>query len=60
MISESADQNKQIVGWKRVASGGLEVHRIRGDHDSYLREHAENTAAVLKNCIETAQTNETL
>jgi thioesterase domain-containing protein len=33
--------------WAPLAQGGLHIHRTPGDHHTYIRDHAAQTAAVL-------------
>jgi len=41
------------LGWKAVAEGGVEVHRITGDHLSMMREPLiQGLAQELKACLE--------
>jgi thioesterase domain-containing protein len=41
--------------WKDVASAGLEVRYLPGDHYTHLREHAATTAATLDECLRRAR-----
>jgi amino acid adenylation domain-containing protein len=41
--------------WKDVATAGLEVRYLPGDHFSHLREHAATTAAALEDCLRRAR-----
>jgi len=41
------------LGW--VAEGGLEVHGIPGDHDTYILNHFETVASLLRTHIERAE-----
>ena len=41
------------LGW--IADGGLEVHGIPGDHDTYIRNHFEMVASLLRDHIERAE-----
>jgi hypothetical protein len=38
--------------WRRLAGGGLTVRPTRGDHLSYVREHAGDAADALRRCLE--------
>jgi thioesterase domain-containing protein/acyl carrier protein len=38
------------LGWR--TSGGLQVYRIPGNHDTYLREHVDMVADALGTCLE--------
>jgi amino acid adenylation domain-containing protein len=43
--------------WKDVATAGLEVRYLPGDHYSHLRDHAATTAATLDECLRRAREN---
>lgn len=46
------------LGWKRVATGGVEVYKVPGEHHTLLAEpHVRVLAARLKSCLDKAQTN---
>ena len=38
--------------WEPLVAGGADVHRVPGDHDSYLRQHARATAGILADCLD--------
>ncbi|SMH41867.1 non-ribosomal peptide synthetase [Azospirillum agricola] len=38
-------------GWRPWAGGGLTVHAVPGDHDSYLRDHAAATLERIGTCL---------
>jgi surfactin synthase thioesterase subunit len=40
--------------WQRLVRGGVDVQRVPGDHDSYIRQHARETAAILAACLDDA------
>jgi thioesterase domain-containing protein/acyl carrier protein len=52
----SADNDRQGLadGWRRLAGGGLAVHRVPGDHDTYIRDTPEATAERLQACLDEA------
>jgi acyl carrier protein len=41
--------------WARLVEGGTDVHRVPGDHDSYIRQHARETAGILAGCLDRAR-----
>ena len=46
-------------GWASLATGGVEVHEIAGDHNGMLREpQVAALAAKLKACLEAAQSSD--
>jgi thioesterase domain-containing protein len=48
----NADPN---LGWPRLARGGLEVHKIAGDHDTYITQNIGSVAKVLRDCLQRAE-----
>ena len=34
--------------------GGIEVHRLRGNHVTYIRRYVDSTAEILRACLEQA------
>jgi hypothetical protein len=42
------------LGWDTLGRGGVHVHKVPGDHDSYLREFIQLTAEELRACLEDA------
>ncbi len=57
LVSEDHYQQDPTRGWNHIAAGGLEIHKLPGDHDSYLGEHVQTTAEELKACLEGAIKN---
>ena len=42
-------------GWQELANGGMEIHRITGEHLTVLREpHLQVLAERLKDCLDQA------
>src|SRR5207302_5307892 len=39
LIDEESHAQFGDLGWGKVATGGLEIHVLPGDHLSYIREH---------------------
>jgi thioesterase domain-containing protein len=51
-------RNEPYAGWDRVAAGGVEVIEVPGGHQTIIKEpHVQVLAALLKTCLEQAQTN---
>jgi len=51
-LSNDGPDNDQL-GWDRVAAGGLEIHKVPGNHNTLLAEpHVQVLAPKLKTCIE--------
>jgi thioesterase domain-containing protein len=42
------------LGWDTLGSGVVHIHKVPGDHDSYLRELVQVTAEELRACLEDA------
>jgi len=55
LVNEQAHARKPDGGWSDLVEGGLEVHKLPGDHMTYIREHAAAAAAALKRCLEQAR-----
>ncbi|PSB01284.1 condensation domain-containing protein [Merismopedia glauca] len=52
--SEGLDNDE--VGWTKVAGGGLEIHKVPGEHNTLLAEpHVRTLAPILINCLDEAQ-----
>jgi thioesterase domain-containing protein/acyl carrier protein len=50
--------DEPYLGWDSVATGGVEMHKVRGRHRSMLREpYVRELAEQLKTCLEQARTN---
>jgi thioesterase domain-containing protein len=46
-----ADAAAVAESWTPLAQGPLAVHQVGGDHHSYIREHARDTARVLERIL---------
>jgi thioesterase domain-containing protein len=42
------------LGWDTLGRGAVHIHKVPGDHDSYLREFVQGTADELRACLEDA------
>jgi amino acid adenylation domain-containing protein len=42
------------LGWDALGQGGVHVHSVPGNHDSYIRELVHVTAGELRTCLEDA------
>jgi thioesterase domain-containing protein len=42
------------LGWSDLVTEGLEIHKVPGDHTSYIRGHIEVTATTIRECLEKA------
>ena len=50
----SAESLRLGIGdaWRPLAGGGLVVHGAPGDHESYFKRHFQETAEVLRRCLD--------
>jgi len=53
VCQEQATRDPSRV-WRQLAMGGLDVCLVPGDHLSHLREHVQETAAVLELALDTS------
>ena len=42
------------LGWTQLAIGGFEVHKIPGDHNTYITDHIDVLASALRQCLDRA------
>lgn len=42
------------LGWDGLVAEGVEVHKVPGDHMSYIRGHIDVTATTIRECLEKA------
>jgi thioesterase domain-containing protein/acyl carrier protein len=54
LISSDNAQRGLANGWRRVSAGGLTIHTVHGDHQSYIRKTPEIVAEHLRNCLDEA------
>ncbi|BAZ48975.1 McnE protein [Nostoc sp. NIES-4103] len=54
LMTKTMDRQAFIKQWKKLATGGLEMHRIPGKHNSYLGKDVQTTAQKLKACLDAA------
>ena len=54
LVNEKYYSRDRTLGWGQLALKGLEIHKLPGDHDTYLREHIKVTAQKLRHCLDTA------
>ena len=48
-----AEGNDPTLGWDKVSCDPVPVHRVPGDHITYIREHAEHVVSVIRRILET-------
>jgi surfactin synthase thioesterase subunit len=44
------------LGWGNLSTGGVEIHKIPGNHITYITDNIHLVAKVLKESLEKAQT----
>ena len=54
LLSEDLARVGRSLGWEEVVGGGIEVHRLRGNHVTYIRRYVDSTAETLRGCLEQA------
>ena len=54
IVNERAYRIDKDLGWKGVATGGLTIHRVPGDHDTALTLHGKEFGRLLRMCIDQA------
>jgi surfactin synthase thioesterase subunit len=54
LVNEAYTRRDPALGWDTLARGGLHIHKVPGNHDTYIREHVEMTAQTLKACLDSA------
>ncbi len=55
IVSEELYDSNKGLGWKGVATGGLEIHKTPGDHLTRYELHSKELAKRLLGCLERAQ-----
>jgi len=53
LVNETYYRHDPTLGWDTLARGGLHLHKVPGNHDTYIREYAQMTAQALHACLET-------
>jgi thioesterase domain-containing protein len=51
LSQQLAGDERKLNAWRRVAKRGVTVHFVAGSHDSYIREGALQTSAVLRTLL---------
>jgi hypothetical protein len=54
LVNEEYYTRDRTLGWGKLALKGLEIHKLPGNHDTYIREHVKDTAQELRLCLDTA------
>jgi acyl-CoA synthetase (AMP-forming)/AMP-acid ligase II/thioesterase domain-containing protein/acyl carrier protein len=48
-------RNDPSLGWKKIITKGVDVQVVPGNHDTYIRDFAKNTAEILQSCLDRAK-----
>jgi acyl-CoA synthetase (AMP-forming)/AMP-acid ligase II/thioesterase domain-containing protein/acyl carrier protein/NAD(P)-dependent dehydrogenase (short-subunit alcohol dehydrogenase family) len=48
-------KNDPSLGWKKIVTKGVDVQVVPGNHDTYIRDFAKNTAEILQSCLDRAK-----
>jgi len=51
--AEKSDRETSL-GWEKLATKGVQIYRIPGNHNTYITEHAHLVAVTLSECLEKA------
>jgi len=54
LVNEEYYTRDHTLGWGQLALKGLKIHKLPGNHDTYIREHIKATAQELRHCLATA------
>ncbi len=54
LVSEEFYGRNPTLGWQRLVLGGIDVHRVPGNHLTYIREHVRAAAMQLRACLDSA------
>ncbi|HTN72367.1 MAG TPA: hypothetical protein VMO00_14905, partial [Methylomirabilota bacterium] len=52
LVNEESYSRESILGWSQLAREGLIIHKLPGDHLTYIRDHAQTAAKKLRECLE--------
>jgi thioesterase domain-containing protein/acyl carrier protein len=55
LVDEEVSRISPTLGWAGLASGGIDVRRVPGNHISYIRGNVRATARALRECLEQAE-----
>ncbi len=54
LVNEEYYSRDRTLGWGQLALKGLKIHKLPGNHDTYIREHVKATAQELRHCLDIA------
>jgi thioesterase domain-containing protein len=55
LVNEEVSRISPSLGWAELASGGIEIRRVPGNHVSYIRGSVRAVARTLRACLEQAE-----
>jgi thioesterase domain-containing protein/acyl carrier protein len=59
LATDRKPRDEHSLSWEHIALGGVKVHEVPGDHDTFLKEpHVQVLATRLKICLEQAQASQ--
>jgi hypothetical protein len=50
--NEKSGKGDPTLGWADLVGGGIDVYKIPGDHEAYIRRYVKTAAMQLKACLE--------
>ena len=57
--TEEVSLNENVLGWQRLAAGGVEIVRVPGDHQTMIKEpHVQDLAKCLMERLHHAMKDE--
>ena len=56
LVNEEFYQSNPNLGWQGLVKGGFEIHKLPGNHTSYLRDNFQIAAKKLHECLQQAET----
>ena len=59
-VNEQWHRRDPELGWRKLVCGGLEVHKLPGNHRTYIRDHVQVAAEQLRKCLVWSQIDEPL
>jgi len=54
LVADEMSSRKQdsTLGWGKYVSGGIQIYRGTGNHDSFIRDHTETVGALIRDWLE--------
>ena len=54
LVNERAYDKDPALGWSELILGGIDIRRIPGDHEAYIRAYVKTAAETLRECLKAA------